>query len=110
MKRGPLFRPHPADASAASSHHLGTASKEYIPPVIRSWRRTPDDPAAEHPVAQEQLQQRHGGVSSWRLAALTRAIAIRDSKAPSGPQLMLSTAACQSFIHALPQKNQEPTS
>ncbi|WRZ26028.1 DUF397 domain-containing protein [Streptomyces sp. NBC_00243] len=49
-------------------------------------------------------------MSSWRLAALTRAIAIRDSKAPSGPQLMLSTAACQSFIHALPQKNQEPTS
>ncbi|MEV7340838.1 DUF397 domain-containing protein [Streptomyces sp. NPDC093544] len=67
-----------------------------IPPSSIPWRR-------------RSYNNGMGG-ECLEAAALARAVAVRDSKAPSGPQLMLSTAAWQSFIRTLPPKNQEPTS
>ncbi|MGW2524126.1 DUF397 domain-containing protein [Streptomyces sp. NPDC001617] len=50
------------------------------------------------------------GGECLEVAALAAAIAVRDSKVTSGPRLILSRAAWQSFIGALPCLNQEPAS
>ncbi|GAA4082365.1 hypothetical protein GCM10022233_74460 [Streptomyces shaanxiensis] len=50
------------------------------------------------------------GGECLELAAFAGAIAVRDSKVASGPQLMLSTAAWQSFVRSLSSDNQESTS
>ncbi|MFF4500189.1 DUF397 domain-containing protein [Streptomyces sp. NPDC001401] len=42
------------------------------------------------------------GGECLEVAALAEAVAIRDSKVTSGPQLILSTAAWHGFIRALP--------
>lgn len=67
-----------------------------IPPSSISWRRS-------------SYSNGMGG-ECLEMAALAGVIAVRDSKAASGPQLMLSTATWQSFIRTLPPKTQEPTS
>ena len=47
------------------------------------------------------------GGECLEVASLADAVAIRDSKVTSGPQLVLSTAAWHSFIRALPPQRQE---
>ena len=50
------------------------------------------------------------GGECLEVAALAKAVAVRDSEVTSGPQLILSTAAWQGFIWALSPCKQEPTS
>ncbi|MFJ3302629.1 DUF397 domain-containing protein [Streptomyces sp. NPDC086549] len=50
------------------------------------------------------------GGECLEVAALAGAIAVRDSKVASGPQVTLSSAAWQGFIGALAPHNQEPAS
>jgi len=50
------------------------------------------------------------GGECLEIAQLAEAVAVRDSKVSSGPQLMLGAAAWQGFIRALPPCMQETTS
>ncbi|WP_406445104.1 DUF397 domain-containing protein [Streptomyces sp. NBC_01613] len=49
------------------------------------------------------------GGECLEVAQQAEAVAVRDSKVISGPQLMLSAAAWQGFIRALPPYVQETT-
>ncbi|MFD9864176.1 DUF397 domain-containing protein [Streptomyces alboflavus] len=50
------------------------------------------------------------GGECLEVAALTSAIAVRDSKVTRGPRLILSTVAWQGFIRALPSITDKSTS
>lgn len=50
------------------------------------------------------------GGECLEMAALDGVIAVRDSKVISGPQLMLSAAAWQSFVQSPPSGNRESAS